>query len=64
MQAFVDISPVGELKRRMIAAHASQQRTKDYARMILALNAYRAGCVPGEAALAEAFELIEETRGS
>jgi N-acetylglucosamine malate deacetylase 1 len=64
MQAFVDISPVGALKRRLISAHASQQRTKDYAEMILALNAYRAVSLPGNATLTEAFELIEEPRGS
>jgi len=57
--AFVDLSPHGDLKRRMIAVYESQTRTRDYAPMILALNAYRAACLPGRMALAEAFEIIE-----
>lgn len=56
--AFVDISDFGDLKREMISLYKSQQRVKDYASLILALNHYRAGCLPGTVNLAEGLEII------
>lgn len=59
MDAFVDITCWEEDKRRLIGLYASQQRPKDYAAMILALNHYRAACLPGPVRLAEALEIID-----
>lgn len=58
MDAFVDISDQEEFKRQAINLYHSQKRTKDYAAMILALNHYRAACLPGPVRLAEALEII------
>lgn len=58
MDAFVDISNWGDFKRQLINLYHSQKRTKDYAAMILALNHYRAACLPGPVQLAEALEIV------
>lgn len=59
MDVFVDITRWEEDKRRLIGLYASQRRPKDYAAMILALNRYRAACLPGPVRLAEALEVID-----
>lgn len=56
--AFVDISAFEGLKRALIGLHQSQTRMKDYASMILGLNLYRGGCLPGPVRLAEVFEIL------
>jgi LmbE family N-acetylglucosaminyl deacetylase len=60
MGAFVDISEFNDLKREMISLYRSQKRSKDYASLILALNFYRAGCLPGTVKFAEGLEIIPE----
>jgi LmbE family N-acetylglucosaminyl deacetylase len=51
----MDISAVANTKAELLRLHASQLRDIDYARHILALNAYRSLWLPGHEGHAEAF---------